>query len=139
MNRALSIGVAASIGLAVLRILTGTPIQWIIIPGYIIALIMSRMVPKIFVGIAFDSGGVASGPMTSTFLLPLCIGACEAIGANIMTDAFGVVALVALTPLIAIQIMGVNYQFKLNKQEKTAKPESLIPKDSDMIIEIEEE
>lgn len=68
MNRALSIGVAVSIGLSVMRILTGIPIQWIIIPGYIIALILSRFVPKIFVGIAFDSGGVASGPMTSTFL-----------------------------------------------------------------------
>lgn len=138
MNRSLSIGVAVSIGLAVLRILTGIPIQWIVIPGYVIALIMSRMVPKIFVGIAFDSGGVASGPMTSTFLLPLCIGACESIGGNIMTDAFGVVALVALTPLIAIQIMGVQYQLKLKKQKRITKPENLIPEDSDLIIEIEE-
>ena len=138
MNRSLSIGVAVSIGLAVLRILTGIPIQWIVIPGYVIALIMSRMVPKIFVGIAFDSGGVASGPMTSTFLLPLCIGACESVGGNIMTDAFGVVALVALTPLIAIQIMGVQYQLKLKKQKRITKPENLIPEDSDLIIEIEE-
>ncbi|MGN0306585.1 MAG: DUF1538 domain-containing protein [Lachnospiraceae bacterium] len=139
MNRCLSIGVAVSIGLAVTRILTGIPIQWIIIPGYVIALVMSRLVPKIFVGIAFDSGGVASGPMTSTFLLPLCIGACEAVGGNIMTDAFGVVALVALTPLIAIQIMGIQYQIKLKNQAKIIKPESLIPQDCDMIIEIEEE
>ncbi|MBQ9991526.1 MAG: DUF1538 domain-containing protein [Lachnospiraceae bacterium] len=139
MNRALSIGVAVSIGLAVTRILTGIPIQFIAIPGYITALVMSRFVPKIFVGIAFDSGGVASGPMTSTFLIPLCIGACEAVGGNIMTDAFGVVALVALTPLIAIQIMGIQYQLKLRKQAKITKPENLIPEDSDMIIEIEEE
>ncbi len=139
MNRALSVGVAVSIGLAVLRILTETPIQWMIIPGYGIALIMSRMVPKIFVGVAFDSGGVASGPMTSTFLLPLCIGACEAIGGNIMTDAFGVVALVALTPLIAVQIMGVHYHVKLNKQEKTGKTERPILEDGDRIIEIEED
>lgn len=139
MNRCLSIGVAASIGLAVMRILTGTPIQWIVIPGYILALVLSRLVPKIFVGIAFDSGGVASGPMTSTFLLPLCIGACESVGGNIMTDAFGAVALVALTPLIAIQIMGVQYQYKLRKQEKMIKPVSMIPEDSDMIIEIEED
>lgn len=139
MNRCLSIGVAVSIGLAVTRILTGIPIQWIVIPGYIVALIMSRLVPKIFVGIAFDSGGVASGPMTSTFLIPLCIGACESVGGNIMTDAFGVVALVALTPLIAIQIMGVQYQLKLRKQAKIIKPESLIPEDSDTIIEIEED
>ncbi|MGN0168331.1 MAG: DUF1538 domain-containing protein [Acetatifactor sp.] len=138
MNRCLSIGVAVSIGLAVLRIFTGIPIQWIIIPGYIIALILSRFVPRIFVGIAFDSGGVASGPMTSTFLLPLCIGACEAVGGNIMTDAFGVVALVALTPLIAIQIMGVQYRLKMNRQLKITKPENMIPEDSDVIIEFEE-
>ncbi len=76
-----------------------------------------QFVPKMFVGIAFDSGGVASGPMTTTFLLPLSIGACEAVGGNIMTDAFGVVALVALTPLIAIQIMGIQYQIVLNRTE----------------------
>ena len=80
---------------------------------------MSRFVPPIFVGIAFDSGGVASGPMTATFLLPLCIGACETIGGNVMTDAFGVVSLVALTPLIAIQIMGLMFKHKLNKIQNT--------------------
>lgn len=115
MNRCLSIGVSVSVGLAMLRVLTGLPIQWIVIPGYILALVLSCMVPKLFVGIAFDSGGVASGPMTSTFLLPLSIGACEAVGGNLMTDAFGVVALVALTPLIAVQIMGIQYQYKLKK------------------------
>lgn len=138
MNRALSLGVSVSIGLSVLRILTGIPIQWIIIPGYVLALVLTRFVPKIFVGIAFDSGGVASGPMTSTFLLPLCIGACEMSGGNIMTDAFGAVALVALTPLIAIQIMGVSYQIKLSKQSKQTRLEDLIPVDGDEIIEIEE-
>lgn len=139
MNRCLSIGVAVSIGLAVLRILTGIPLQWIIIPGYIIALVLSRFVPPMFVGIAFDSGGVASGPMTSTFLLPLCIGACEAVGGNIMTDAFGVVALVALTPLIAVQIMGLHYKIRLKKQEKMNRLDSMVTDDSDTIIEIMEE
>ena len=100
---------------------------------------MSKFVPKIFVGIAFDSGGVASGPMTSTFLLPLCIGACEALGGNIMTEAFGVVALVAFTPLIAIQIMGLCYKFKLDKIDKTTVQIVKITEDSDEIIEIEEE
>jgi len=122
----------------VLRILTGLPIHYIIIPGYIIALIMSRFVPKIFVGIAFDSGGVASGPMTSTFLLPFCIGACSAVGGNLMTDAFGVVALVALTPLIAIQIMGIAYQIRLRKARKVAQGRIFLPEDSDDIILIEE-
>lgn len=133
MNLCLSIGVSVSLGLAMLRILTGISIMWIIIPGYLIALIMSRFVPKIFVGIAFDSGGVASGPMTSTFLLPLCIGACEALGGNIMTDAFGAVALVALTPLIAVQIMGISYKFKLNSKAKTP---VIITDDTDEIIEL---
>ena len=100
---------------------------------------MSKFVPKIFVGIAFDSGGVASGPMTSTFLLPLCIGACEMLGGNIMTDAFGAVALVALTPLIAIQIMGLTYKVKLKKQHTVITPEAAIPDDVDDIIEFEEE
>ncbi len=139
MYTCLSVGVAVSVGLAMMRILTGIPIQWIIIPGYVIALVMSRFVPKIFVGIAFDSGGVASGPMTSTFLLPLCIGACQTMGGNIMTDAFGVVALVALTPLIAVQIMGLAYNFKIKKLEKNVTPDLLIPEDSDDIIEIGEE
>lgn len=90
------------------------------------------------VAVAFDSGGVASGPMTSTFLLPLSIGACSAVGGNLMTDAFGVVALVALTPLIAIQIMGVVYRIKTEKLEKNIEQIS-VPEFSDDIIDLEEE
>ena len=138
MKRSMSIGVAVSIGLAMLRIILGIPIQFIIISGYVLALIMSLFVPKIFVGIAFDSGGVASGPMTSTFLLPLSIGVCEALGGNIMTDAFGVVALVALTPLIAIQIMGIVYKIKTSKHQKHIGYVSGIPADGDDIIDLEE-
>ncbi len=137
MNRAMSIGVAISIGLAMLRILLNISIYWIIIPGYLLALLMSLFVPKIFVGIAFDSGGVASGPMTSTFLLPLSIGACTAIGGDLMTNAFGVVALVALTPLIAIQTMGVVYKIKTNKIQKTSVEHQGITDDSDEIIDLE--
>lgn len=138
MNRCLQIGVAVALGLSMLRILLGFPIQYIVIPGYIIALVMSRIVPKIFVGIAFDSGGVASGPMTSTFLLPLCIGACSTLGGNIMTDAFGAVALVALTPLISVQIMGISYKIKLSRTAKL-KAVTFLPADSDDIIVFEEE
>lgn len=115
MNLCLSIGVSVSVALALLRVLTGISIYWLLIPGYIIALVLTRFVPKVFVGIAFDSGGVASGPMTSTFLLPLAMGACTAVGGNVVTDAFGVVAMVAMAPLIAIQIMGVRYNLKLKK------------------------
>ena len=138
MNRSMSIGVAISIGLAMLRIILSIPIYWIIIPGYIIALTLSLFVPKIFVGIAFDSGGVASGPMTSTFLLPLSIGTCQAVGGELLTDAFGVVALVALTPLIAIQIMGLVYKFKADKIHKSAVVHAGFTADSDMIIDLEE-
>ncbi len=137
MNRALSIGVAVSVGLAMLRVLTGISIYYIVLPGYLLALALSLVVPKMFVGIAFDSGGVASGPMTSTFLLPLCIGACTALGGNIMTDAFGAVALVALTPLIAIQLMGVRYRMKLVKLAREAIPVDQLPTDLDDIIELE--
>ncbi len=142
MNRCLSIGVSVSVGLSMLRVLTGIPIRWIIVPGYIIALVLARFVPKMFVGIAFDSGGVASGPMTTTFLLPLSIGACDAVGGNVMSDAFGVVALVALTPLIAVQIMGLQYQVKLKKAEKaSAQKEGATAgsDDADVILEFEED
>ncbi len=138
MNRCMSIGVAISVGLAMTRVLTGLSIAWIIIPGYLIALVLSRFVPKIFVGIAFDSGGVASGPMTSTFLLPLSIGTCQALGGNLMTDAFGVVALVALTPLIAIQIMGIVYQVKTRAMQEKALQNAALMDDCDEIIDLEE-
>ena len=107
MELSLSVGVSVSLGLAMIRVLTGISILWFIIPGYAIALLGSFFVPKIFTAIAFDSGGVASGPMTATFLLPFAMGACVSIGGNIVTDAFGVVAMVAMTPLITIQVLGL--------------------------------
>lgn len=112
MGTSLSVGVAVSIGLAMIRVLTGISIMWFMIPGYAIALVLTFFVPKIFTAIAFDSGGVASGPMTTTFLLPFAMGACSTVGGNIITDAFGVVAMVAMTPLITIQVLGVIYQVK---------------------------
>lgn len=108
----LSIGVAVSIGLAMLRVLTGISILWFVLPGYGIALLLSFFVPKLFTAIAFDSGGVASGPMTATFLLPFAVGACLAVGGNVVTDAFGVVAMVAMTPLITIQVLGILYRIR---------------------------
>ena len=116
MNIALSVGVAGAVVLAMVRVLTGLNIYWILIPGYALALVLSRFVPPVFVGIAFDSGGVASGPMTSTFLLPLAMGACVGVGGNVVTDAFGVVALVALSPLLTIQIMGLVFSRKSKAQ-----------------------
>ncbi len=136
MNRCLSIGVSVSVGLAMLRVLTGLSILWILLPGYVLSLVLARLVPPIFVGIAFDSGGVASGPMATTFLLPLSLGACEALGGHSMADAFGVVALVALTPLIAIQIMGVRYGRTQRRLAEAAKRAAVTWED-DTIIELE--
>ena len=118
INHALSIGIALSVGLAMLRILTGLSIMWFLIPGYAVALIMTFFVPQMFTGVAFDSGGVASGPMTTTFLLPLAMGACEAVGGNVLTDAFGIVALVAMTPLCTIQALGLYGKLRARRAAK---------------------
>ncbi len=107
MRHGMSIGVAISIGIAMLRVLTGISILWFLIPGYAVSLALTFFVPQLFTGVAFDAGGVASGPMTATFLLPFAMGACQAWGGNLMTDAFGLVALVAMTPLVAIQLLGL--------------------------------
>ncbi|MDR2942349.1 MAG: DUF1538 domain-containing protein [Treponema sp.] len=112
MNRGLSVGMALALTMTMSRILYSIPIMYILIPGYIFALTLTFFVPPIFTGIAFDSGGVCSGPMTSTFLLPFAIGACNGVGGNLMIDAFGIVAIVAMTPLIVIQLMGLVYQFR---------------------------
>ena len=131
MGTSLSIGVAASVGLAMIRVLTGINILWFLVPGYFIALILTFFVPKLFTAIAFDSGGVASGPMTATFLLPLAMGACEALGGNIITDAFGIVAMVAMTPLITIQIMGLVFKLKERKlRQEVAGQTVLAPTDT---------
>ena len=138
MGTSLSIGVAASVGLAMIRVLTGISILWFLVPGYAVALVLTFFVPKIFTAIAFDSGGVASGPMTATFLLPFAMGACEALGGNIITDAFGIVAMVAMTPLITIQIMGVIFKVKENQLHKVSmEPEEAVVPYGDMeIIEL---
>ena len=110
MQTALSVGIAVSAGLSMVRVLTGISIYWFLIPGYVLSLVLTFFVPKLFTGIAFDSGGVASGTMATTFMLPLAEGACLALGGNILTDAFGLVAMVAMTPLITIQIFGLVYK-----------------------------
>ena len=112
MKHSLSIGVAVSVGLAMIRVLTGISIFYLLVPGYAVAIALSFFVPKLFTAIAFDSGGVASGPMATTFLLPFAMGACSAVGGNIVTDAFGVVAMVAMTPPITIQGLGLIYRLR---------------------------
>ena len=140
MGAALSIGVSLSVGLAMIRVLTGISILWFLIPGYAFALAISFYVPKLYTAIAFDSGGVASGPMTATFLLPLAQGACLALGGDLVKDAFGVVAMVAMTPLITIQLLGLISQYKLNRKQAFCEVSPAIAAfdllDDDAIIEL---
>ena len=131
LRGSLMIGVAVSVGLAMLRIIFNVPILYFLIPGYLIALVLTFIVPNIFTAIAFDSGGVASGAMTASFLLPLALGVCKAVGGNVATEGFGLVAMVAMTPLIAIQILGLIYKIKMQKlrkksQEKQSETEEII-------------
>lgn len=130
LSLSLSAGVAVSIGLALLRVLRGIPIMYILIPGYALAFLLMIFTPSVFTSIAFDSGGVASGPMTATFLLPMALGACETMGGNLVQDAFGVVALVAMTPLLAIQILGIIFRIRAGR----AKPEMVTEREE--IIEL---
>jgi hypothetical protein len=141
MKRGLAIGMASALGLTMVRILMGIPIIWILVPGYTLALVLTFFVPKIFTGIAFDSGGVCSGPMTSTFLLPLAMGTCQGAGGDLMKDAFGIVAMVAMTPLIVIQLMGLIYANRMKISAKQAEQiiETIPIEDADAIIEFEEE
>lgn len=118
LSLSLMIGVAVSVGLAMLRILFDIHVMYFLIPGYLIAMVLTFIVPDIFTAIAFDSGGVASGAMTASFLMPLALGVCSAVGGNIATQGFGVVAMVAMTPLITIQILGVVYKVKTARIKK---------------------
>ena len=136
MGISLSMGVAASVALSMLRVLFRIPVLYFLIPGYVIALGLSFVVPRIFTAIAFDSGGVASGPMTATFLLPLAQGACLAVCGDLETDAFGVVAMVAMTPLITIQIMGLIYQLKQKRTRLTGAEYAYQQLEEDAIIDL---
>jgi hypothetical protein len=105
-----SIGVAIAVALSMVRVVTSLSIWWLLVPGYTIAFGLTIICPKLFTAIAFDSGGVASGPMSSTFILAFTLGASQAAGGNPFSDAFGVVAMIAMTPLITLQILGLLYK-----------------------------
>ena len=113
----LSVGVACAVGLAMLRTIIPAIALWhYLLPGFFISCVMTFFVPKIFVGIAFDSGGVASGPMTATFVLAFAQGASDALPhSNILMDSFGVISMVAMTPVIALQVLGLIYKYKSKK------------------------
>lgn len=136
MLLSLQLAIAFAMALSMTRVLTGISILWLVLPGYFIALVLSFFVPQIFTAIAFDSGGVASGPMSATFMLPFAIGVCKATGGNILTDAFGTVALVAMMPLITVQIMGVRYTLS-RRNEKEAYIEQLSDTDIIELWEVE--
>ena len=122
MMIALCIGVGASIALSMVRIIFGFSILYYLIPGYLISLGLSFFVPGLYTAIAFDSGGVASGPLTSSFVLPLAVGVCCAISGEgyVMSDAFGLVAMVALAPLITIQLLGFRAVVAKKVQDRIA-------------------
>ena len=135
MLLALSIGVGISIGLSMLRIVFDFNILYYLVPGYFLSLGLSFFVPKLYTAIAFDSGGVASGPLTSTFILPFAIGACVTMqGAeSVMADAFGVVAMGAMTPLITIQLLGFHSVVTRRMREKIAMKRILSADDEQII------
>lgn len=112
----LAVGAAMAIGLALWRAVAGYSLKYILVPGYALALFLMIFSPSLFTGIAFDSGGVASGPITSSFVLSFTLGAASGTSGN--SDAFGVIALVAMMPLIAIQILGIIYKNKIKNDSK---------------------
>lgn len=119
MLGALSISIAIAVALGMLRVVTHMSIWYIILPGYFLALLLTRYSPPMFTAIAFDSGGVASGPMSTTFVLALTLGAAISSGGNPATDAFGMVAMIAMAPLITIQLLGMIFKHMEGKQCKT--------------------
>ncbi len=133
----LSVGVGAAVGIAMLRVVCSLPLWWFLLAFYSVALAVSFFVPPIYTGIAFDSGGVASGPMTTTFMLPLAMGACSALGGDLMTDAFGLVALVAAAPPVTIQLMGLGGELRRRSRLRRATGE--LSQVEDIIIYYDEE
>ena len=135
MTIALSVGVGLSIGLSMLRIVLDFNILYFLIPGYFLSLGLSFFVPGLYTAIAFDSGGVASGPLTSGFILPFAIGACYVLQgeSKIMTDAFGIVAMVAMTPLITIQLLGFRSIIARKMRERIAMKRILSADDEQII------
>lgn len=135
MMFALSIGVGISIGLSMIRIVYGFSILYYLVPGYFLSLGLSFFVPKLYTAIAFDSGGVASGPLTSGFILPFAIGACVSVRGvgHVMSEAFGIVAMVAMTPLITIQFLGFRAIVTQRMKEKIAM-KRILDADDEQII-----
>lgn len=133
MKKSLSIGVSIALVISMIRVLTGIPILYFLLPGYLIALILAFVGDDVFTAVAFDSGGVASGTMASTFLVPFAIGVSEGVGGNVLSDAFGVIAMVAMAPIVAVQISGLIYKLKSKKLQK----KNEVGGSEEQIIEVE--
>lgn len=133
MKKSLSIGVSIALVISMIRVLTGIPILYFLLPGYLIALILAFVGDDIFTAVAFDSGGVASGTMASAFLVPFAIGVSEGVGGNVLSDAFGVIAMVAMAPIVAVQISGLIYKLKSKKLQK----KNEVGGSEEQIIEVE--
>ena len=131
-----SVGVGIFLMLCMVRILFGISLRLLLIVFYVLVFLAAFLSDQGILAVAFDSGGVASGPMTAAFLLPLAQGACTAVGGNMVTDAFGVVAMVAMTPLITIQIMGLAAKLMQRRKTETAAPVAFADLDENAIIEL---
>lgn len=133
MKKSLSIGVSIALIISMVRVLTGIPILYFLLPGYALTLILAFVGDDVFTAVAFDSGGVASGTMASAFLVPFAIGVSEGVGGNVLSDAFGVIAMVAMAPIVAVQISGLIYKLKSKKVQK----KNEIGENEEQIIEVE--
>ena len=133
MKKSLSIGVSIALIISMIRVLTGIQILYFLLPVYLIALILAFVGDDVFTAVAFDSGGVASGTMASTFLVPFAIGISEGVGGNVLSDAFGVIAMVAMAPIVAVQISGLIYKLKSKKLQK----KNGVGGNEEQIIEVE--
>ena len=133
MKKSLSIGVSIALIISMIRVLTGIQILYFLLPGYLIALILAFVGDDVFTAVAFDSGGVASGTMASTFLVPFAIGISEGVGGNVLSDAFGDIAMVAMAPIVAVLISGLIYKLKSKKLQK----KNGVGGNEEQIIEVE--
>jgi hypothetical protein len=123
MMAALSLSIALAVVLGMIRVISGISIWYVVLPGYLLALGLTFFCPRLFTAIAFDSGGVTSGPMSATFVLSLTLGASRALGGNPATDAFGMIAMIAMAPLITIQLLGIAFRIMERRRKKQGQQE----------------
>lgn len=129
----LCIGVSAAVGLAMVRVMYGIPLWYFLLPGYVLSLLLTFFVPPLFTAVAFDSGGVAAGSMTATFILAFVIGVSDALGGNVLSDAFGIIAMVAMTPLVTLQVLGLIAEIRLRRLQKELPPQGEEGEDEEII------